>query len=141
MHASYDINGSCRNAERPMASDDPPLQSVSTAGIKSAEDYQDAVDALIAAAEINISPAIGETASKDRNSALLYSSILIVLASGNALLEGTENLSKVDIAGLHISIKLSTILFLLLALSTYYLISFLVASYRSLKRWELRRKA
>jgi hypothetical protein len=88
---------------------------------------------------------VDEAASKDRRSTLLFSSILIVLASGYASLDSAHHAGGIkikDIAGVikEINISLKHILFLLLALSTYYLISFLVASYRSLKRWGLRRQ-
>jgi hypothetical protein len=102
--------------------------------------FREGIDQLIDAAEINKSPAMDEAASKDRKSALLYSSILVVLASGRAVLETGSSAKPINIpvAGLHFSVPFSSILLVLWAVSTYYLASFLIASYRLLKRWELR---
>jgi len=139
---------------RPASSDlitsDPPVQTASTAAIEAQEaalsKYQDAVDTFIAAAEIDASPAVDEAASKDRRSALIFSSILIVLASDYASLSSAHDAGDIKITDTaniikEINSSFKHILFLLLALSTYYLISFLAASYRTLKRWDLRRQA
>jgi hypothetical protein len=102
--------------------------------------FQEGIDQLIDAAEINSSPGTDDAASKDRKSALLYSSILLVLASGRAVLEPGGSVSRIPLAGLHFSMSFLSILLVLWAVSTYYLSSFLIASYRLRKRWELRRE-
>jgi hypothetical protein len=112
--------------------------------------HQEALEKLVDAAEIGASPVMDQIATADKKATIIASAVVIMLVKGFIILDKKDqpiaigsdsNYPKtvVDLAGLHLQIETKILLYVILAISSYFLISFLCSTYRTLGRWRVRR--